>query len=105
MSALNNAIKDQLKPEIYADLMNKFQSQFDKNSTVVPECVQKNWNITPSWVDNSMQVIPSLNMKRWHISQAKRHLTDASFKRSYPGTWAHYMQLAKWERQLASNCR
>lgn len=45
-----------------------------------------------------------INLKMWHIAQSKRHLTDASFKRSYPQVWAHYMNLARLERQLATNC-
>lgn len=47
-------------------------------------------------------VMPDLNIKCWHIAQAKRHLTDASFRRSYAATWQHYMNLARWERQLAA---
>lgn len=43
-----------------------------------------------------------LNLKRWHIAKAKGHLFDASIRRSFPKSWQHYMDLAKWERKLAA---
>ncbi len=47
--------------------------------------------------------MPDISLKRWHIAQAKRHLTDASFRRSNSRTWFYFMELASHERQLAFN--